>query len=56
MMPDTAETPKTPNQPDRSQDLATPEDKELDRIAEEAAERAGATERRYDRSHDIFTK
>jgi hypothetical protein len=56
MMPDAAESPKTPKQQDRSKDSATPEDKELDRIADEAAKRAGETERRYDRSHDIFTK
>jgi len=28
----------------------------LDRIANEAAEQAGNTERRYDQGHDIFTK
>jgi hypothetical protein len=28
----------------------------LDRVANEAAERAGNTERRYDQDHDIFTK
>jgi hypothetical protein len=30
--------------------------KTLDRIANEAAKQAGATERLYDQSHDIFTK
>jgi hypothetical protein len=34
----------------------TGEDKELDRIAERAAERAGRTEKNYDRDNDIFTK
>jgi len=34
----------------------TREDKEIDRIAERAAERAGNTEKRYDQGHDIFTK
>jgi len=28
----------------------------LDRTANEAAEQAGNTERRYDQGHDIFTK
>jgi len=28
----------------------------LDRVANEAAEQAGNTERRYDQGHDIFTK
>jgi hypothetical protein len=40
-------------------DVHTPEtsdDKEIDRIAERAAEKAGRTEKRYDRDHDIFTK
>ena len=30
--------------------------KMLDRVADEAAEKAGNTERRYDQGHDIFTK
>ena len=34
----------------------TGEDKKLDRTAEQAAEKAGKTERRYDQDHDIFTK
>ncbi len=34
----------------------TPEDKAIDRVAERAAEKAGKTEKRYDRDHDIFTK
>jgi hypothetical protein len=32
------------------------EQTELDRVANEAAEQAGKTERRFDRGHDIFTK
>jgi hypothetical protein len=56
MMPDTAESPKTPSQQDRLKDSETPADKELDRIADAAAERAGKTEKRYDQGHDIFTK
>jgi hypothetical protein len=34
----------------------TAEDKEIDRIAERAAEKAGRTEKNYDRNNDIFTK
>ena len=34
----------------------TGEDKRLDRTAEEAAEKAGKAEKRYDQGHDIFTK
>jgi hypothetical protein len=30
--------------------------KMLDRVANEAAEQSGNTERRYDQDHDIFTK
>jgi hypothetical protein len=32
------------------------EDKELDRVADRAAEKAGNTEKRYDSDHGIFTK
>ncbi len=34
----------------------TGEDKKLDRVAEEAAERAAKTVKRYDQDHNIFTK
>jgi hypothetical protein len=34
----------------------TGEDKKLDHAAQEAAEKAGKTERRFDKDHDIFTK
>jgi hypothetical protein len=34
----------------------TGEDKKIDRTAEQAAEKAGKTEKRYDQDHDIFTK
>jgi len=30
--------------------------KKLERVAEEAAEQSGKTERRYDQQNDIFTK
>jgi hypothetical protein len=32
------------------------EDNKLDRAAQEAAVKAGKTEKRYERDHDIFTK
>ena len=42
------------------QDIPTPaettEEKKIDRVADEAAEKAGKTEQRYDRDHNIFTK
>ena len=34
----------------------TGEDKKIDRIANEAAKKAGKTEKRYDQQNDIFTK
>ncbi len=37
-------------------DPTTGEEKELDRMAERAAEKAGKTEKRYDSDHGIFTK
>ena len=40
-------------------DVHTPEaaeDKEIDRIADRAAEKAGKTEKSYDSEHGIFTK
>jgi hypothetical protein len=41
---------------DETDTATTGEDKELDRIAERAAEKAGRTEKNYDRDNDIFTK
>jgi len=32
------------------------ENNRLDRVAEEAAEKASRTEKRYDKNHEIFTK
>jgi hypothetical protein len=34
----------------------TGQDKKIDRTAEQAAEKASKTEKRYDQDHDIFTK
>ena len=48
--------PDQSKQKDDFGDLKTVEEKELDRIADEAAERAEKTEQRYDSEHDIFTK
>jgi hypothetical protein len=45
-----------PSSTDEFQTSKTGEDERLDRTAEEAAEKAGKTEKRYDQDHDIFTK
>jgi hypothetical protein len=42
--------------PGDSSDSRTAKEKELDQLADEAAERAEKTEQRYDAEHDIFTK
>jgi hypothetical protein len=55
-MPDNLGNTSRPTQKDPSEPSETSEDKKLERIADEAAERAGKTERRYDEDHDIFTK
>jgi hypothetical protein len=55
-MPDPAGNPKKPTQNDPSEGSETNEDKKLDRIADDAAKRAGKTEQRYDEDHEIFTK
>jgi len=34
----------------------TGQDEKIDRIAEQAAEKASKTEKHYDQNHDIFTK
>jgi hypothetical protein len=50
------------DQPDESRQQENPshsrpaEQKKLDRLANEAAERAERREQRFDRDHDIFTK
>jgi len=41
---------------DQSKASETAADERLDRAAEEAAQKAGRTEQRYDSSHGIFTK
>lgn len=55
MMSIQADNTNTPKQ-DNSPIDETPEGKRLNRAADEAAEKAGKTEQRYDRDHNIFTK
>ncbi|MGB9029943.1 MAG: hypothetical protein WCC27_07470 [Acidobacteriaceae bacterium] len=53
---------RQPSNPDLSKqnqgpsDPRSAEEKELDSMADEAAERAGKEEQSYDEQHDIFTK
>lgn len=47
---------ETPTTQEEFQTSKTGEDKRIDRIAEQAAEKAGKTEKRYDQNNDIFTK
>jgi hypothetical protein len=47
---------KPTKQQDAFNDSRTTEEKELDRVADEAATRAEKREQRYDSEHDIFTK
>jgi hypothetical protein len=49
-------TDNTPRQQDDFSASETTHQKTLDRIADEAAQRAARTEQRYDQDHDIFTK
>ena len=55
-MPETTKKSEVPVEPDRSKESEIAAEKRLDKLASEAAKRAGKTERRYDESHDIFTK
>jgi hypothetical protein len=55
-MPSETNHPEPTKQQDGSNDSRTIEDKELDRIADEAAKRAEKREQQYDSEHDIFTK
>lgn len=54
-MADTGKT-ETPITPEEFHTSKTGEKDRLDRTAEQAAEKASKTEKRYDQSHDIFTK
>jgi len=48
--------PNVSRQQDHVPNSRTVEEKELDRVADEAAERVGKEEQRYDEEHSIFTK
>jgi hypothetical protein len=50
------DNPNVSRQQDHVPNSRTFEEKELDRAADEAAERAGKEEQRYDEKHSIFTK
>jgi hypothetical protein len=54
-MPNLSKNEK-PSTLDEVHTAETGEDERLDRLAEGAAEKAGKTEKQYDRDHDIFTK
>jgi hypothetical protein len=49
-------TDNTPRQQDDFIASETTNEKKLDRIADEVAQRTARTEQRYDQDHDIFTK
>jgi hypothetical protein len=50
------DNPNVSRQQDHVPNSRTVEEKESDRTADEAAERAGKEEQRYDEEHSIFTK
>jgi hypothetical protein len=54
-MPNQTRIEKPPSTEDLNA-AKTEQDKQIDRIAEQAAEKASKTEKRYDQDHDIFTK
>ena len=54
-MPNEPEIVKTP-EPDESKTTETPESKQVDRIANEFAVRAGKRENRFDRNHGTFPR
>jgi hypothetical protein len=47
---------ETPTTEEEFHTATTGEESRIDRIAEQAAEKAERTEKRYDKDHDIFTK
>jgi hypothetical protein len=51
-----SQTENTPRQQDDFNASETANDKTLDRIAGEVAQRAARREQGYDQDHDIFTK
>jgi hypothetical protein len=50
------DNPNVSRQQDHVPNSRTVEEKELDRVADEAAERVGKEEQCYDEEHSIFTK
>jgi hypothetical protein len=54
-MANQSRTEKAPSQ-EEFHTAKTGQDKKIDRTAEQAAEKAGKTEKQYDQDHDIFTK
>jgi hypothetical protein len=55
-MPSQTNNQDTPRQQDDSSASKTAKGKRLNRLADEAAKRAGKREQRYDQEHNIFTK
>jgi hypothetical protein len=54
-MPDLSRSEK-PETMEEFHTSKTGQDKKIDRSAEQAAEKANKSEKRYDQDHDIFTK
>jgi hypothetical protein len=54
-MPDLSRSEK-PETTEEFHTSKTGQDKKIDRTAEQAAQKAGKTEKHYDQDHDIFTK
>ena len=54
-MPDQTRIEQTPSTEELNT-AKTDQDEKIDRIAEQAAEKASKTEKHYDQNHDIFTK
>ena len=54
-MPETMENPETPREQDNPKDSKDAADKKLDRIANDAAKRAGKTETSKDQSTGVVT-
>jgi hypothetical protein len=54
-MPNQTRIEKPPSM-EESRTAKTEQEKKIDRTAEQAAGKAGKTEKRYDEEHNIFTK
>jgi hypothetical protein len=55
-MPTQTGSPDTPREQDNHSASETTRETNLDRIANQAASRAGKRQQRYDQEHNIFTK